>query len=265
MVSKQNNPVRTSVVLPPGVHIDYENDSRVRFRRDDLVNKWENRTPEAVAIVGCNGGAWTALLISLSKVKRIYLFDDDIVEEHNRNRVFWRDQDVGRNKAEALKEILEPIAFGKVYAFPIRFNIDNFPYFEFLFLDDYHYFRIDLVIDATDTDDCRKLMIELDNIKDNQRFERYVIPRYVREGCLDNSVECHNYLPFGVWGTPPPPCAESPQWLVPQLMSSIYAYWAAFKITSDNFRGGSRFHSVRIPNIGRLLFNSRRYIEKERY
>ena len=264
-MTNHNNIPSNLISLPVGVHIDYSEDSRLRFSRDELVNKWNNWTPEAIAIVGCNGGAWTALLFALSKVKRIYLFDDDLVEEHNRNRVFWRKEDVGRNKAEALKDIIEPVAFGQVYAFPMRFNIDNFPYFEFLFLSANPEFTIDLVIDATDSEECRQLMLELDKIKDEGRFERYSIPGYIREGCLNNTVECHNYLPKGIWGTPPPPCSENPQWLIPQLMSSIYAYWTAFGISTDGIRIGSRVHAVRIPNIAKALFNSRKYIEKARY
>ncbi|MGC9093952.1 MAG: HesA/MoeB/ThiF family protein, partial [Bacteroidota bacterium] len=63
--------------------------------------------PNSICVVGCGGvGSWVAILLALVGVKRMELWDGDIVEETNLNRTLFSPRDVGRNKAQALGEII---------------------------------------------------------------------------------------------------------------------------------------------------------------
>ena len=82
--------------------------------------------PHSVAVVGCGGvGSWTALLLAMSGVKNLYLFDFDVVSESNRNRIPIPPNFVGASKTQSVKSmiaLLRPecrvVTFG-------RFNEDS--------------------------------------------------------------------------------------------------------------------------------------------
>lgn len=63
---------------------------------------------KCVHIIGCGAtGGWVALTLAKMGVPNFYLYDDDIVEEHNiPNQVFDRCQ-IGMKKVEALKQKME--------------------------------------------------------------------------------------------------------------------------------------------------------------
>jgi len=62
--------------------------------------------PKSVAIVGVGGiGSWTAMLFSQIKgVERLGLFDEDLVEESNLERTWFKQQDLNTKKSVAMKD-----------------------------------------------------------------------------------------------------------------------------------------------------------------
>jgi molybdopterin/thiamine biosynthesis adenylyltransferase len=64
---------------------------------------------ERINIIGCGGiGSWTAFLLAKMGCQNIFVYDDDIVEDHNIASQFFKESDIGQLKRDALKaSILE--------------------------------------------------------------------------------------------------------------------------------------------------------------
>ena len=63
--------------------------------------------PPSVTIVGCGGiGSWVAILAAMSGVGTLYLFDPDVVEESNRNRLPFCQGSIGQPKVEVVKDFI---------------------------------------------------------------------------------------------------------------------------------------------------------------
>ena len=66
------------------------------------------KPPKSVAVIGAGGvGSWTAILLALSGVKEIYLFDMDTVSESNLNRLLVPKNQVGIRKPVAVAETIK--------------------------------------------------------------------------------------------------------------------------------------------------------------
>lgn len=67
-------------------------------------------TPNDVTVVGVGGiGSWAAIDLAMSGVPNLYLFDDDVMEESNRNRLPFCQGSIGRPKVEVVKEFIQAI------------------------------------------------------------------------------------------------------------------------------------------------------------
>jgi len=65
------------------------------------------KVPKSVIVAGSGGvGSWVAIFLALAGVKEISLFDQDILEVHNLNRLPFSYSDVGKKKVNVLKEKL---------------------------------------------------------------------------------------------------------------------------------------------------------------
>ena len=96
------------------------------IEKDDRQKELNLTIPESVVIVGVGGtGVWTAIFLAQVGVRELILFDDDIVETHNRNRLPFSKGDVGKMKASATKKLLkERFEECEVWAFNRKFNPD---------------------------------------------------------------------------------------------------------------------------------------------
>lgn len=89
--------------------------------------KWwlQDRMAKAtVDIYGCGGNSWVAPQFAEMGVGRLRLFDQDAVDATNLSRQFFTEADVGRNKALALINRVEPHCISKttLEAFASRFQ-----------------------------------------------------------------------------------------------------------------------------------------------
>lgn len=67
-------------------------------------------TPGAVTIAGVGGiGSWVAILSAMSGVPNLYLFDPDVMEESNRNRLPFCQSSLNRPKVEVVSEYIKGI------------------------------------------------------------------------------------------------------------------------------------------------------------
>lgn len=72
-------------------------------RQDEL----DTQLPNEVTVIGLGGtGSWTALNLAMAGVEKLYLIDPDIIEEHNLNRTPYRQQDIDKNKVDAMMELI---------------------------------------------------------------------------------------------------------------------------------------------------------------
>jgi len=66
--------------------------------------------PSSVTVVGCGGiGTWVAIDLAMSGVQTIYIFDPDVVEESNRNRLPFCQGALNRPKVEVVAEFIRAI------------------------------------------------------------------------------------------------------------------------------------------------------------
>lgn len=67
-------------------------------------------TPTAVTVAGLGGiGAWAAIDLAMSGVPQLYLFDPDVMEESNRNRLPFCQGSLNRPKAEVVRDFIMAI------------------------------------------------------------------------------------------------------------------------------------------------------------
>jgi len=67
-------------------------------------------TPPSVTVIGCGGiGSWVAILSAMSGVGTLYLFDPDMLEESNRNRLPFCQGSINRPKVEIVEEYIRAI------------------------------------------------------------------------------------------------------------------------------------------------------------
>lgn len=80
--------------------------------------------PETVSVVGVGGiGFWAALNAAMLGTSKLILFDPDMVENHNRNRLPLTEEDVGKNKALVAREHIQRLRPDcTVFALPMAIN-----------------------------------------------------------------------------------------------------------------------------------------------
>lgn len=79
--------------------------------------------PKSIVIVGCGGiGSWVAIIAGMSGIKNIFLYDSDLMEESNRNRLPFCQSSIGRPKVEVVSEFLRGIR-SDIVAVPIKNRI----------------------------------------------------------------------------------------------------------------------------------------------
>ena len=89
-------------------------------RQSDLVK--DSTLSTQIFVIGAGGiGSFTVLTLAKMGFNHISVIDDDIVEKHNLPNQFYRKQDMGKPKCEALAEIVLEFADTKIETFVGRF------------------------------------------------------------------------------------------------------------------------------------------------
>lgn len=80
----------------------------VRENESRVPDRVQHSIPDSVAVVGIGGvGSWLSLFLSeFEGMKRMGLFDSDVVEKSNLERTPFKRDQIGTNKAEAMKELI---------------------------------------------------------------------------------------------------------------------------------------------------------------
>jgi molybdopterin/thiamine biosynthesis adenylyltransferase len=98
------------------------------YKRQEKMNIDTDITP---CVVGAGGAGFNAcLMLAMAGVKSIYIFDPDVFEEHNLNRIPVPYKCIGMSKTETLKSILKQMRPEMdVTVFKTKFNSTIFSEF----------------------------------------------------------------------------------------------------------------------------------------
>jgi len=124
--------------------------------------------PHGVAIIGCGGiGSWVAIFAAMSGIKNLHLYDTDVMEESNRNRLPFCQGSIGQPKVEVVAgfiRAIRPEAF--VYPINCKFEPDMMNVLSGSGIENF--------IDCTDSP---KTQVSLYN--ESKKWDHY---RYIRAG-----------------------------------------------------------------------------------
>lgn len=172
--------------------------------------------PEEISIVGCGGtGSWVGFLTAMVGVKRIHLFDDDILENHNRSRLPYPQDWVGKKKTECLKQFIQSVrpecmvmTYGGIY-------------------NDTHLILLagSIVFDCNDDFTIQKMVAKY--CKSNKL-------RYIGVGCNADHITIREDI-SKVWsvGDGQDRYQVTPMFIVPPMVASLCAVWNIFKHHKD--------------------------------
>jgi molybdopterin/thiamine biosynthesis adenylyltransferase len=163
------------------------------YTRQEKINLNVDQT---ATIVGCGGiGFWVAKFLAMSGVEKLWLFDHDVIEEHNLNRLDLPHNTIGKNKADIIKIMIEAIRPEcTVFAMPFKFNKSHKPDTTWL-------------VDCTDN---------LESQTTNQKIALEQDMRYVKAGYDGEDFSIHNSV--AEWGEAEDGYRVVPSWVVPASM-----------------------------------------------
>lgn len=191
----------------------------------DLYNRQKelnlNRN-QSVTIVGCGGiGYWVAKICAMSGIKKIILFDPDVIEDINLNRMDVPFKFIGRNKADVAKIAIDSIRDNVTcYSFPFKFN-DMAE-------------KTDWIIDCTDR---AEVQIE------NQEIARKMGSKYFKAGYDGEKFGIHNAV--AEWGESTEGYTVVPSWSVPAMIIASLAVAKIMKYPSKEVVSS-------VPNLFRI-------------
>lgn len=169
--------------------------------------------PESAIVVGCGGvGAWVATLLTISGVKRLYLYDPDAVEESNLNRLPLPRASVGAPKVKALRDwliSLRPEAVIAAAQAAVRHTV---------------LVPAEVLFDCTDDWTVREPIY---------RFCQREKIRYIRAGYDGGEhLTVASTLPWQA-GTPTGRYETTPSWVVPAVLVAALAVHQVMRLADD--------------------------------
>jgi len=127
------------------------------WRQLDFFNPTDHGKKK-IAIVGSGSvGSFTALSLSKLGMSNMEIYDDDKIEDHNIPNQFFRLDQIGKPKVEALKEIIKAFSGYELTVYPRKFGEIDQPIAE-------------VVIVATDSMESRKLVWDKCKMNINVKF-----------------------------------------------------------------------------------------------
>ena len=183
-------------------------DTETLYKRQKKLNL---NTNQSITIAGCGGvGAWVAIYAAMSGIEDIYLFDNDVWEVHNLNRVPFPAKYLGKNKAVSTKayiDILRPDANVKAFHF---------------ILQEFALTKTDWLIDCTDDFKVQKKHQQIANSRGM---------RFMKVGYDGLHISIHNRV--AEWGKETEGYTIVPSWVVPAATIAALAVAKIIKFPSQ--------------------------------
>ncbi len=151
---------------------------------------------QSVTIVGVGGiGYWVAKFLAMAGIEKIWVFDFDVIEIHNLNRLDLPERFIGMNKADVIKQVIKELRpEATVYAMPFKFNDNHEP-------------RTDWLIDCTDRFKAQQ---------ENQKIAHKQGMKYVKAGYDGEQFSIHNSV--AEWGDADDGYVTIPSYVVPAVL-----------------------------------------------
>lgn len=155
----------------------------------------------SITVVGVGGiGFWVCKFAAMSGIEKIFCFDNDTIEEHNLNRLDLPASFIGKNKADAVAQIINHLRPDcSVYAMPFIFGEAHRP-------------GTDWLIDCTD---------KLSSQVANQKIAKSQNMKYFKAGYDGENFSIHNSV--AEWGDVEDGYQVVPSWVVPAAMIAALA------------------------------------------
>lgn len=182
----------------------------------------------SLTVVGAGGiGFHVTKFAAMSGIKSIYVFDPDVIEDHNLNRLDVPERFLGKNKADiaaTVVRVLRPNC--SVYPRPFVFR-------------DFNYTKTDWIVDCTDNFEAQQ---------NNQKIAKDTGTKYCKAGYDGLSMSINDSVAGWDVGETQDGYTITPSWVVP---ATIVAALTVAKIMKYGDREMSGSISD-LLNIGRL-------------
>lgn len=167
------------------------------YDRQETIKLIQN---QSICVVGCGGiGYWVAKYAAMSGIETIYLYDADVIEENNLNRLDLPLSAIGANKAFVVRTVINEIRpLASVVAFPFRLSEGNL-------------MKADWLIDCTDNIKSQSIHQELAKQKGM---------KYVKAGYNGEHISLNNEV--AEWGTETNGYTIVPSWVVPATIIAAF-------------------------------------------
>ena len=151
------------------------------------------RTDQVISIIGCGGiGFHVAKFAVMSGINTVILYDPDVIEEHNLNRLDLPDSTLGKNKAHVTRAVLNELRpLATVHVFPYKFSEGTL-------------MKCDWLVDCTDNHESQMK---------NQEIAKKNGIKYVKSGYNGEHITLSDVV--AEWGEAPDGYTITPSWIVP--------------------------------------------------
>ena len=153
-------------------------------------------TQQSITVCGAGGvGFWVVKFAAIAGIKKIYVYDPDVFEEHNLNRIDIPYMFLGKNKAEVIRNIvisLRPEI--SIFSFPFKYSQSLAA-------------NTDWVVDCTDN---YKSQLK------NQEIAKSINSIYFKAGYDGHKFSINNVV--AEWGESEDGYQITPSWIVPAVM-----------------------------------------------
>lgn len=158
--------------------------------------------PSAITIAGLGGvGYMVAISLAATGVPNLYLFDDDILEESNRARIFACQSSIGRPKVEVVKDFIAGIRPDCIVV-AVQDKLDDI-------LLDIQIRVSNVIVDCTDSVKSQ--------IKIYKKCKECGV-RFIRAGYNVNHITVTSAVSGFVRGEQEETYAQDPSWIAPPLV-----------------------------------------------
>lgn len=167
-------------------------------------------TDQSISVIGCGGiGFWVAKFGAMSGIKEIFLFDPDVLEEHNLNRIDVPERFLGRNKADITALVINTL------------RPDCIVHARPFILQEFNYTKTDWIVDCTDKYDSQVI---------NQQIANSKMSRYMKAGYDSLHMSVNNNI--AEWGESEDGYTIVPSWVVPATIVAALTIAKIMKYTN---------------------------------
>jgi len=171
----------------------------------DRQRKLKINQNQSISVIGCGGiGFWVSKFAVLSGIENISIWDPDIFEAHNLNRIDIPLKFIGKNKTDVVRMMVESIRPDcTIHSFPFKYSEMTSE-------------KTDWVVDCTDN---------IESQITNQKIADNIGARYVKSGYNGEHISINDRV--AEWGEAEDGYTEISSWVVP---ASIIAALTVGKI-----------------------------------